>query len=338
MNNYIQLIAGVLLVLSQPGTLLAAQSDSQATSSGHSVTEKVFNTSHNAVSRSIVNLADKIDQFFGSSRYQAENNGTELRVGSLSSLNKQGILRHSIQTQFYLDLPATNKRFQIVLKSDQGNPESNASDPGFIDDIADSSEAEQLADNDVVLSERNLFSAALQMIISSNEKWDIRSSAGLQFNIPSIEPVAEFRIRRNINLGHSNLRLTEALKWTATQNFRNDIKMELEKSLTAKYFARFTSAYTLSQLDPHQKILEDISLIYTKDQRKAFVYSTGVHQTFEPLSAPHFFYINGRFRHMVYKNWVFYEFLTYVNAPSEDNYRLRPGLQFSIDLIFNQHI
>ena len=289
-----------------------------------------------AISRKIVDVADSVDRFLGSSRYDEESNNTKIRLGSVSSIDYQKNLHHRFDTYFNLDLPATNKRFRLVIKTRQAKNTEDSSLPGFVDELADSQTDQPVTTPAEEDAELDGVSAAVQYILDSGDMWDVRASSGLLFTLPRIDPIAELRVRRNIPVDKWNARATNYLYWLASRDLTNDFRIELEKGLSVKNFLRSTSFATWEQRNKGWRSGQDFSLVHTLDHTKAYTWSTGLTDINYVDLRDHYYYISGRFRHMFHRQWVFYQFNLFANYPASVNYQFRPGMIFTLEFVLGK--
>jgi hypothetical protein len=204
---------GSAIVLLGAAPCLAAEGTSSMASAADSVTVKT----QAQFSQTVQKLANSIDRFFGSDRYQTwETNESSIRLRLNFDYIEGQDINLNLNVQFNIFLPGISHRLSLV-----GNPDD--------DEGTDSGE-----------DARNESELALRWMGGKIGKADSSYDLGLRIKDSNLAGFARWNLQRNFSREHSqwNTRLTNRLYWYTDTGFRDDFRFYIERPMRENLFFR----------------------------------------------------------------------------------------------------
>lgn len=273
-------------------------------------------------SAEIASYANSIDRFFGDPRYFQEANKSVVQL-NLSKVQESGGGGDLVlDGQARIDLPATEKRFSLVLES---NPEKNLS--------GDTGKNRPVLANDVVTS--NNQSAALRYEKRPEEsRWHYSADTGIKIGMP-LDPFVRTRGSYTLPMEKWRMKAAETVFWFNTIGAGETTQLDLERLISEPLLFRATSTATWMS-NPHNfDLRQDLSLYQTVNERTAMLYQASVIGVSQPQLEATEYVLLMLYRYRLHKSWVFAELSPQLHFPKAKNFDLSPMLLLRLEVLFD---
>jgi len=275
---------------------------------------------HGVLSSNLLSISDQIDSFFVDDRMEEEGSNTQVIFSYYISEDIYGNFDHDYLFKARLSLPKTQDRLRLVVESTV-NPNQE-------------SEGNQLGGS--VSEERDSdFTTALQLIFKKTKYWQVSSKTGVRFAVPP-DPFSQLRIRRLFFYDEWVTRLIETVFLSKSQGFGTSTALEVDHGLVKSLYFRSRSELTIAEEVEDVHFAQQFSIYQRITDRKMWVYSVGSDAVVEQNPYITRNYMNVRFRHNVYKKWVFYEVVPELSFERENDFDMLPIMFFKIDIVFGR--
>ena len=267
----------------------------------------------------IVNFAKTVDEFFGDERYFQETNNSYLQLNLSETFLPGGERKMGFEGKAKIDLPSAKKRVHFVFEA---NPEQKTA-------------GETQKDRPETLNERattpEQYSASVRYEIDE-VRWHFNTSAGVKFNFP-LDPFVRARGSYDMPLWAWRLKLAETVFWFSSIGLGETTQLDLEYVLSPPVLFRATSLATCFESPSHCDLRQDFSIFHTLNERSALLYQASVIGTNKPVVQETAYVLLMRYRHRLYKKWVFAEVTPQLNFPREDDFKMNALLMFRLEML-----
>lgn len=271
------------------------------------------------LSTQLIDFTTQVDHFFGDPRYFQEHNNSLIQLALNSTTAESGNQVTTFDGQAKLDLPAAQRRFQLVLES---NPEKRTTTDG---------KGEQPASvKDVTTPDH--YSAALRFERKAEDVWHFSSDAGATVQFP-LDPFVRLRGSYAVPVSDWRLKLSELVFWFGTIGLGETTQFDLEHILSPPVLFRATSTATCYEAPQHCDLRQDFSVFHTLDDRSAVVYQASVVGTDTPSLMDTNYILSMRYRYRLHKKWVFLDVAPQLFFPRTDNFHLNALLLLRLEVL-----
>ena len=274
------------------------------------------------LSEKIVDFSKRMDRFFGDERYFQENNKSVIQLDFNQTIEQSGNRIFKFEGKAKLDLPAAQKRFQLVLEV---NPEKKA--------------AGEVNKNQPVnttlpsTTTPDKYAASFRFEESEESNWHFSSETGIKVELP-LDPFVRTRGRYSIPLGEWRLSFTESLFWFGTIGLGETTQIELERVLSKPVLFRATSTATCMETTQICDMRQDLALFHTVDDRNALLYQVSAIGSNKPVMQETAFVLLLKYRYRMHREWVFFEAIPQLNFPRTDGFKLNASLLLRLEVLF----
>ncbi|HEY6093345.1 MAG TPA: hypothetical protein VIU93_00180 [Gallionellaceae bacterium] len=268
------------------------------------------------------NFANEVDRFFGDPRYFQEVNKSVLQINLAKVLQPGGDGSAVLDGQAKFELPATQRRFSLMLES---NPEKNLS--------GDTSKQRPVLANDVTTS--NNQSAAIRYEKPPEQTpWHYSADVGVKARIP-LDPFARTRVSYALPIDFWRMKIAQSVFWFASIGAGETTQIDFERFFTPQWLFRATSTATWMN-DPHNfDLRQDFSLYHTVSDRTSVLYQTSVIGASQPeLIATEYVFLM-LYRYRLHKEWVFLEASPQLHFAKTNNFVTSPMLLLRMEVLFD---
>jgi hypothetical protein len=267
----------------------------------------------------IVNFAKTVDEFFGDERYFQETNNSYLQLNFTETFLPGGERKFGFVGKAKIDLPSSKKRVHFVFEA---NPEQRTA-------------GETQKDRPETLNERattpEQYSASVRYEIDE-VRWHFNTSAGVKLDFP-LDPFVRARGSYDMPLWAWRLKLAETVFWFSSLGLGETTQLDLEYVLSPPVLFRATSLATCFESPRHCDLRQDFSIFHTLNERSAMLYQASVIGTNKPVVQETAYVLLMRYRHRLYKKWVFAEVTPQLNFPREDDFKMNALLMFRLEML-----
>lgn len=307
-------IIPIIIIVLLPSTIFAKRK------------ETLVDQVHSTLSKDIVNLATRIDNFFGTKRSDFESNNTRIRIYTISTKYEGENASSQGKIKLQLVLPKTQKRLQLVLENDNDNNGNGAS----------TNQAATANNNNTTATSTSqkaadATTAALRYIVHTA---GIRTSfdAGLRFtNKPQV--FYHLRLRRDIPFGKWVFRPVEQIKWIQDQGYSSNTDLNFSKKLNTKWIYRFFNNIYWNDQDYTIYFTNGPSWFQKINEKIGLSYNLRAKSSNSPILAANDYSASIGYRQLLYKKWFFWTISPALNFPRENTFHRTPSLTVRFDVI-----
>lgn len=285
---------------------------------------------HDELSKDIIKLATRLDNFFGTERADDEANSTRIRVYTVSTKLEGETASTEGNIKLQLVLPKTQKRLQLVLESDEeDSDESSTQRAGQPRNITDNKATESTAKKAA-----DATTAALRYIVDTA---GIRTSfdAGLRFTSKP-QVFYRLRLRKNVPLGKWVFRPVEQIRWVQDEGHSSNTDLDLDKRLSDKWHFRIVNNVFWNDQDYNIELTNGTSWFQTINDKIGLSYNLRVNSSNTPTFAINNYSASIGFRQLLYKKWFFWTIIPAINFPRDRNFHRTPSLTLRFDTILGR--
>ena len=272
------------------------------------------------LSEKIVTYSKAVDEFFGDPRYFQENNKSLIQL-ELNQIFAQGGNRSFLfEGKAKLDLPAAQRRFQIVLES---NPEQKTA--------GETKKDQPSAARETAKPEQ--YAASVRYEQSEESRWHFSSDAGAKFQFP-LDFFVRARGSYSVPFEIWRFKVAETVFWFGTIGLGQTTQLDLERKLSEPVLFRATSTATCLEAPQNCDLRQDFSIFHTLNERSAMLYQASVIGVSEPDPKETAYVLLMKYRYRLHKDWVFFEISPQMNFPRTDDFRLNASLLLRLEILF----
>lgn len=273
------------------------------------------------LSDSFVSMATGIDHFFGDPRYFQQANNSVVQLYLTEIMEPGGISQFKFDGQAKIDLPATQKRFSLILESD---PEKNTG--------GDVKPTQQYIPNTRIASDNQ--SLALRYEKRDIPSWYFSADVGIKAHIP-LDNFARSRASFTTPLGDWQLKASESLFWFNTIGAGETSQLDFDKKISEPLLFRSSSIATWLVEKLNFDLRQDFSLYQTLNEREALLYQTSAIGVSQPQWEVTEYVALLLYRKRLHRQWVFCEISPQLHFPIAKNYQVSPLLMVRMELLFD---
>jgi len=276
--------------------------------------------SRNYLSDKIVDYSKRMDQFFGDKRYLEDHNNSIIMLETSTTMEAGGNVASAFNGIAKLDLPAAQRRFQLVLESD---PENNTA--------GDVTQGQPVVAKKPVATKR--LAASLRFEKAEKKHWYFSSETGIIAQFP-LDPFARLRGRYESPIGDWRLNVAETVFWFSTIGLGETTQIDMEHILSEPVLFRATSTATCFEEPQNCGLRQDFSILQTLNEHTGLIYEASVLGSNKPQLEETAYVLQLRYRYRVHREWIFVEVNPQLNFPRTDEYKLNAVLFLKLEMIF----
>lgn len=280
---------------------------------------------HDTLSSDIVQLAKRLDNFFGTERSDDESNNTRIRFYTVTTKYESETASTEGNVKLQLVLPKTQKRLRLVVESDDDDDSEN--NDNTKKDTTSKKQEEKASGKTAV----DATTAALRYIVDTA---GIRTSfdAGLRFTTkPQI--FYKLRFRKNILFSKWVFRPVEQIKWIQDEGHSSTTDLDFDKRLNSKWLFRVVNNISWDDQEYVLDFVNGTSWYQTISQRMGLSYNLRMNSSNTPEYAVNNYSASIGFRQLLYKKWFFWTISPALDFPRENNFHRTPSISVRFDAI-----
>lgn len=279
-----------------------------------------FDSPRDILSEEIVKFSTEIDHFFGDPRYFQENNKSVVQVFLNQSVAESGNFVTWIDGQAKIDLPAAQRRFQLVLESD---PEKKTTTTTRQDQVVPAK------DNKVPTQ----YAAALRYEKAQEGLWHYSADSGVNIQFP-LDPFVRTRGSYELPLEDWKLKLALTVYWFNTIGLGQTTQYDMEHVLSKDLLFRATTTANCLEFPQLCSFRQDLSFFHTLDERSALLYQMSVLGDDNPKLRETSYVLLTRFRYKMHREWMYFEVSPQIFFPRTDSFKLNASLLLRLEMLF----
>ncbi|HLE10669.1 MAG: hypothetical protein A2504_12650 [Bdellovibrionales bacterium RIFOXYD12_FULL_39_22] len=320
------------------------------------------------VSHGLWKVSSHLDQMLAKEEnINDEDNNSQLLFKFSTTKVEGQTLTYVNDLQFKLDLPNTQKHFQLILEKSVDKAQESVLGKNSNGQASTVGAAATTIDDAV---RENDYSLAMRYLIAESKAWQIYSDVGIKLKIPP-NPFARFKIKRNIYFYDWTLSLSEKLFADLSSGLAENTTINLDRAIGKNMTFRFGNSADWREDSAALKYIHGFYLHHLLSEHHSFLYQLStkgssedsvylrtymagvkyVHFPWEKHSFSYHVNANGVTRYTPYiDNYdvgVAYKFLFYRDwwyltlAPNAIFYKINnfapiPSISLQVDVIFAQ--
>lgn len=278
---------------------------------------------HAKLSGDILNVANKLDNFFGNDRSDDESNNTRIRIYTISTKFEAQNPSTEGNLKLQLVLPKTQKRLQLVVESDDDDEDQNNDAAG----VGANNQANPNNQNN-----SNATSAALRYIVDAA---GIRTSfdSGLRFtDTPQL--FYRIRFRKNVRLSDKWVfRPVEQIRWLQDEGHSSNTDLDFDRSIDKTWSFRFQNNVFWNDQDYIIFLTNGPSWFQRINDKIGLSYNFRINSANIPAFSVNNYNFSVGYRQLLYKKWFFGSLTPALSFPRENNFHRTPSLTLRFDAI-----
>lgn len=275
------------------------------------------------ISSGIEGMGRGIDRFFaGDEALQAENKSYARIRTSMQFIEGSGFV-DSNELKFRLYLPATQRKFRLVIENDSDDDETLEEKNRPSTSTRDSTDENQL-------------SAAFQFISEEMDRWKTKGEIGVRASAPP-NPFVRHTARRRWDLnGLWSMKFQQRVGYYKLDGYRANEELGFERRLNDNWFYRMKTEFEWRETEDTMSAAQVFSFYNRIDDKKGINYQVGViagslHHTVIEKS---YFAID--YRQLLYKDWLYLDVIPEIVFPRSDDYDPTSSITFRLEIFFSE--
>lgn len=285
-----------------------------------------LNAPHAYLSQRITSFANGIDRYFGDERFYQESNKTLLRLDFDNSFTP-GEYRPELSARAKLVLPATQKRFHLLLETD---PERRVTEQQGA-----AGEPLQVLGTDINTPKD--YAAALRFQRQQQDRWHFSTDAGIKLKL-HLDPFLRLRGSYTLPMDGWRLRLTQSGYWFNSIGLGETTQLDIEHFIGEQSLFRATSNATWLHDRQAFNLRQDFTILRELDPHNAMLYQLSVLGNSRPSTAITGYVVQLRLRHRLHRQWLFYDVIPQMQYLRDNQFVPEPSLLLRLEVHFGQPV
>lgn len=268
-----------------------------------------------------VNLfARNMDTFFAGPNNLAHLNESYVKLTLGGQWGERGTYVDETDLKFRLDLPATTKKYKLVIEN---SPEERES-------LADKNRPSLIGNQPDVDS----FSAFLQRS-KQQANWDTSGRIGIK---GVFDPFVRFDLERHWTLDDSwHVPYRFRVAYFHSDGYRAINSLSFQRGLSPSLlFEGRTDVSWLQERDTLDAA-QAVSLIQQLSPQQGMTYTVGIFEESFSNTVISDYFISAHYRQLIYKDWLYVNIIPEVNYPREFDYDARLSVTLKLEVFFQQN-
>lgn len=282
--------------------------------------EERLDEAHEVWSERVKDAGIRLDRLFGGEEFVADPN-SYVRIRTIGLL-QEGSSEAEVRVRARLALPNTERRFSLVLDSDD-------------DERFDQAGGDQPSPPGLLRSSRQDggFTAGLRYLGELSETVNFDTDVGIRARHARPDPYVRARIRKSFYPGKWELRPLEEVYWRyhKGQGVRSQVMMQ--RILPNSQFFRSTSEVDWVYRERRTYASQDFTLTRELSPLHAVQSHIGIRGESDPMRVVQWF-VNVGWRRNIYRDWLFLELRPELLFDREEDFRAEPRLFLILESYF----
>ncbi len=277
------------------------------------------------LSGKIISFATSIDRFFGDERNYQETNNSVMQLDLDRTGGYGGDRKFALSARANLNLPATEKRFHLLLES---NPDQN---------IAGAPTQNQFTPLNNQINTPQSYGLALryEQVKEELKASHLNADAGLKFQGIKINPYVRTGGSYSIPFDQWRLKAWETVYWFNTIGAGETTQVDLEHILSASVLFRATSSATWLKDMQNFNLRQDLSLYQTVDERTALLYQLSAIGVSNPQWELTENVASVFYRYRLHQKWMYFELSPQLYFPKTNNFQSAFTLSVRLEMLLD---
>ncbi len=272
---------------------------------------------HEAISKGVLRMANRIDHFFADDRILDESNKTQLRLSSAIRYEDRKNLTLRMSLKGRVALPYLQERWQLFFDTD-----------GRERDVKD----ELRQTPEVTEDDKSLFTG-VRYVTRETRRSRVSVDGGLRWRGGPV-PFARVRGRRTLTYDAWAMRITQLFFWFEDRGLGERTHLDFEHWLDDAHFFRASPSMIWSEQSHGVDLRQSFSVYHyrSEDTMVGVVFDVQGHT--RPSAKVDKYEATLRWRQRSQRNWMFYEVAPAVAFSRENDFELTPILTLKVEILF----
>ncbi|HIA28570.1 MAG TPA: hypothetical protein EYN79_10755 [Planctomycetes bacterium] len=262
----------------------------------------VFDGIRGDLSQRVLDLSERVDNFFGDETLDDEPSGTRVRVRSTLRFDEGGEIEESFKVRARVSLPRTRERLGLFIESFREELDFN------LDDLSPTSDGSS-EDEDV---------AGLRAALLANERGSLSLDGSVKID-SGVQPRARLRWREDHSLDVWNLRLIQSLEWRNEEGWGETTFLRFQRVLEEDRLLRWGSRFHYSETSDGLEVFTEALFFHPIDEITGIFFSIDARGRSKPRRVVDEYGAQIRLRRLVRSDWLYLEVAPRVAFPEEND-------------------
>lgn len=272
---------------------------------------------HAAISKSVMDMTDRVDLFFADDRILEETDKTQLRLTSKFRYEDGKDLTFQLRLKGHIVMPYLENKLQLIVDGD--GPERDVKS-NFSENIATDDES------------KSLFTG-LRYVPDTVQKTRLSLDGGVRWHSGPV-PFVRVRARRTFDFDLWQMKWTQKFFWYEDKGVGESTQLDFERWTSATHFFRASSSATFSETSQGIDLQQDFTIYNYISKRKMIGFGVNVQGHTWPETQVDSYTATFQFRRQVHRDWLFLELAPGATFPRYNNFDLTPIITFKIEILF----
>lgn len=266
------------------------------------------------ISRRLIQLANRLDSFFGEKRADDELNRSSVRLLYDYRVRDEKRPIDETEVRFNIRLPNLERLFRLSVSKNDEAPTASSGGPQ-----ANSSQT----------------LAPPQLSGDAREPWRFRADAGLNVNFPPVV-FARSRLRKNWHAAPFIHRFVGEVGWFSDQGWGQNNSLFHDYALRKNLLFRFVHDQSWQITIKEFRTTHGPSLLQTLTDQDALSYNARVATQAEGIWFASNYSLSVSYRRNLTGDWLFGEIVPTLDFPRAERFRRAPSILLRIESLFAQ--
>lgn len=250
----------------------------------------LFDEFHGDLSQRVLELSDRVDQFFGDESLDDEPSGTRVRVRSTLRFDEGGEIEESIKVRARVSLPRTKERLGLFVESFREELDFNFND--FSPQTDGSAEDEDVA--------------GLRAALLINKRGTLSLDGSVKVD-SGLKPRARLRWRENHTFDLWSLRFIQSLEWHKEAGWGATTAMRFQRPLDGGRLLRLGSDIRHFETSEGLEIFSEALLFQPIDPITGVFLGVDLRARTRPQEIVDEYGVQLRLRRLIHSDWLYLE-------------------------------
>lgn len=277
--------------------------------------------SHLELSDAVKIMGDRMDDYFAGDQYAGEQNKSYVKLRGANRWIEGGRLEPEFDYKFRLDLPATKRRYKLVLAYAEDNERS----------LEDKNRPSEEA---IPQGEQAFYAGMVKSLVSESGRWETKVGGGIKVKIPP-DPFVRMQGKRYFDLGDTwNSHFKSGIEWFNSDGFRWEADQIFERLVVGDLLLRLTSSLDWREELDTLEFGQRFSLYQALSEVEAIEYELGAFGASRSHSQINTYYISASYRRDLYKNLLYIQVIPEWAFLREKKFSGEASITLSLELFF----
>ncbi len=272
---------------------------------------------HETISKGVLRMANRIDQFFADDRILEESDKTQLRMTSSVRYEDGKNLTMRVSLKGRLVMPYLQERLQLFVDTD-------GRERDIKDELRETSEVSE--------DDKSLFTG-VRYVTRETRRSRVSVDGGLRWRGGPV-PFARVRGRRTLTFDHWAVRFTQLFFWFEDRGFGERTTIDFDRWLDDVHFFRASPSATWSEVSEGVDLRQTFTVFHFMSSDTMVGFDLDVQGHTRPTAKVDKYEATFRWRQRSHRDWMFFEVAPGLSFPRRNDFELTPILTLKLEVLF----